>query len=641
MRFLFAFKVVLLSSIVNILLVFVPIGIAVHFANMPAGVVFGMNAIAIVPLAGLLSYATQTVACRLGDTVGALMNVTFGNAVELIIFIIALVKNHIRIVQASLVGSILVNLLLILGMSFLLGGLRFREQIYNSTVTQMSASLLALSVTSLILPTAFHASFSNEITADYKVLQVSRGTSVIILVVYCLYLVFQLKSHAYIYTSTPQDIVEREAVPGPAAQYFNPSASDSSSTLSDSDGSSPPARRSRRHRRVVRRGKTIARSVTLNRDTNADSETLVVSPVSSRSAGTGSIDSLDITASGNPIIADEDGESSYPQSHKHQDNRDRRKPRYCRQHNLRDTSSREAPKSSPERVEDKTGRFDFAVAPALEAQQKPRPQRPLSILALRRPSIFTARGLAPDPASPAPGFPHLDIRRTRSEPINRHSNCRHSRDPTMPPMIPPSPYTNNTHQPRTSSVSSPQPGSTPDSAQAVKTPAKQHPPTSRTTAVLLLLLSTALVAVCAEFMISAIDQLVATDPGLSEAFIGLILLPLVGNAAEHVTAVSVALQNKMDLAIGVAVGSSIQIALFVTPLVVILGWVLGKDMSLFFTLFETVCVFVSAFIVNFLVLDGRSNYLEGALLCAGYVIIAVAAFFYPDIKAANALGGGS
>lgn len=141
-------------------------------------------------------------------------------------------------------------------------------------------------------------------------------------------------------------------------------------------------------------------------------------------------------------------------------------------------------------------------------------------------------------------------------------------------------------------------------------------------------------------MVSAITPLLASDTGLSEAFIGLILLPIVGNAAEHLTAVTVALKNKMDLAIGVAVGSSIQIALFVTPLVVILGWAMGKDMSLFFTLFETVCVVVSAFIVSFLVLDGRSNYLEGALLVAGYVMIAVAAFFYPDVAAANLLGGG-
>lgn len=83
---------VLASSWINVLLVFVPVGIAVHFAGMSDGIIFAMNAIAIVPLAGLLAHATESVAKRLGDTVGALMNVTFGNAVELIIFIIALVK---------------------------------------------------------------------------------------------------------------------------------------------------------------------------------------------------------------------------------------------------------------------------------------------------------------------------------------------------------------------------------------------------------------------------------------------------------------------------------------------------------------------------------------------------------------------
>ena len=80
------------------------------------------------------------------------MNVSFGNAVELIIFIIALVKNEIRVVQAALVGSILANLLLILGMAFLVGGLQYREQVYDSLVTQMSASLLALAVLSLLIP---------------------------------------------------------------------------------------------------------------------------------------------------------------------------------------------------------------------------------------------------------------------------------------------------------------------------------------------------------------------------------------------------------------------------------------------------------------------------------------------------------
>lgn len=155
--------------------------------------------------------------------------------------------------------------------------------------------------------------------------------------------------------------------------------------------------------------------------------------------------------------------------------------------------------------------------------------------------------------------------------------------------------------------------------------------------VILLLVTTGLVAACAEFLIATIED-VTSSTSIGEIFIGLIILPIVGNAAEHVTAITVAMKNKMDLAIGVAVGSSIQIAIFVTPLVVILGWILDKDMTLYFTLFETVCLFVSAFMVNFLVLDGRSNYLEGALLCAVYCIIAVVAFFYPDGEDASSWG---
>jgi Ca2+:H+ antiporter len=151
-RFAVHMKDAICHSWINVLLVFIPIGIAAEAVGLSAGIVFGMNAVAIIPLAGLLAFATEAVAARLGDTLGALLNVSFGNAVELIIFIIALVKNEIQIVQASLLGSILANLLLILGMAFLFGGLRYREQIYNSTVTQMSACLLSLSVMSLLLP---------------------------------------------------------------------------------------------------------------------------------------------------------------------------------------------------------------------------------------------------------------------------------------------------------------------------------------------------------------------------------------------------------------------------------------------------------------------------------------------------------
>jgi Ca2+:H+ antiporter len=157
-RFVQHLKNAIFHSWINVLLIFVPVGIVVKAIGLNATAVFAINAIAIIPLAGLLSHATESVASRLGDTLGALLNVSFGNAVELIIFIIALVKNEIRIVQASLLGSILANLLLILGMAFLFGGLRYREQVYNSTVTQMSACLLSLSVTSLLLPVSVYSS---------------------------------------------------------------------------------------------------------------------------------------------------------------------------------------------------------------------------------------------------------------------------------------------------------------------------------------------------------------------------------------------------------------------------------------------------------------------------------------------------
>lgn len=164
-RFVGHLKDAVCHSWINVLLVAVPAGIAAEAAGLEPAVVFAINAVAIVPLAGMLAHATESVASRLGDTLGALLNVSFGNAVELIIFIIALVKNEIRIVQASLLGSILANLLLILGMAFLFGGLRFREQVYNSTVTQMSACLLSLSVISLLLPVS-SSNVSSETTAN-------------------------------------------------------------------------------------------------------------------------------------------------------------------------------------------------------------------------------------------------------------------------------------------------------------------------------------------------------------------------------------------------------------------------------------------------------------------------------------------
>jgi len=104
----------------------------------------------------------------------------------------------------------------------------------------------------------------------------------------------------------------------------------------------------------------------------------------------------------------------------------------------------------------------------------------------------------------------------------------------------------------------------------------------------------------------------------------MILLPIVGNAAEHLTAVTVSIKNKMDLAIGVAVGSSQQIDMMVTPLMVILGWIMGQEMTLYFQIFETAVLFMSVILVFALLNDGESNWLEGSMLMGVYLILGIA-----------------
>jgi len=141
--------------------------------------------------------------------------------------------------------------------------------------------------------------------------------------------------------------------------------------------------------------------------------------------------------------------------------------------------------------------------------------------------------------------------------------------------------------------------------------------------------STAIIGLCAEFMVDGISAITAGGH-VSEEFVGLILLPIVGNAAEHATAVTVACKDKMDLAIGVAVGSSMQIALLVIPLMIVLGWILGNDtMTLSFDGFQVAVLFVAVLLVNMATVDGKSHWFEGMILMCLYVIIAVCAWYYP------------
>lgn len=155
MPFAAVVRIIAMTSKLNVLLIFVPVGITLNFIpGMPAVLVFACNTIALVPLSSLLSYATECIASELGDTIGALINISLGNLIELITLFVALKDGKVHIVQGALVGSILVNLLLVLGCAIIVGDFLAAdlEQQFDVSHAQALACLLALSVMSILIP---------------------------------------------------------------------------------------------------------------------------------------------------------------------------------------------------------------------------------------------------------------------------------------------------------------------------------------------------------------------------------------------------------------------------------------------------------------------------------------------------------
>jgi len=140
----------------NLLLVFVPLGFMAQYRKWGSAMIFSFNFIAIVPLAGILGAATESLAIHTGQLLGGLLNATFGNAVEMIVTVQALNANLVSVVQGSLLGSILSNLLLVLGMAFFCGGVVYKEQKFSAAGADTSVQCLILSSIALSLPTIFH-----------------------------------------------------------------------------------------------------------------------------------------------------------------------------------------------------------------------------------------------------------------------------------------------------------------------------------------------------------------------------------------------------------------------------------------------------------------------------------------------------
>ncbi len=182
------------------LLIFVPFTVWADYSCADSHrLIFFSSCLAIIPLAGLLGRATEHISARAGEGLGGFLNATFGNAAELIIAIVALKAGQVDVVKASLTGSMIGNVLLVLGASFLAGGLRHRIQAFNVKGAQAQAASLAVASVALIVPAAFHAVGDSTVRPE-SMERLSFSIAVLLLAVYGLSLYFSLRTHRELFS---------------------------------------------------------------------------------------------------------------------------------------------------------------------------------------------------------------------------------------------------------------------------------------------------------------------------------------------------------------------------------------------------------------------------------------------------------
>jgi Ca2+:H+ antiporter len=191
---------VTLKPSINWLLALVPVTLWLEHSHAAPPLVFFSAALAIVPAASMIVHSTEQISTRTGEAIGGLLNATFGNAPELIIAIVALKAGLLDLVRASIIGAILGNLLLALGVALLLGGLRHKNQVYNADAARIYSSMMLLAVISLIVPGAFENYFS-AVEFSMHVESLNLAMALLLLATYGLYLVFMLRTHPELFRS--------------------------------------------------------------------------------------------------------------------------------------------------------------------------------------------------------------------------------------------------------------------------------------------------------------------------------------------------------------------------------------------------------------------------------------------------------
>ncbi len=198
------------ENLLSLLLVFAPIALVLELTHASPIAIFVTSAIAIIPLAGWMGRATEHLAEKLGQGVGGLLNATFGNAAELIIALMALRKGLFEVVKASITGSIIGNVLLVLGVSVLVGGVKYPKQLFNKTAAMLGSTMLALSAVALLMPAVFHFLVVNK--PNVREQDLSLEIAVVLIITYVLSLVFTLKTHSHLYTGGVDEPEEEQAI---------------------------------------------------------------------------------------------------------------------------------------------------------------------------------------------------------------------------------------------------------------------------------------------------------------------------------------------------------------------------------------------------------------------------------------------
>ncbi|KAK0207808.1 Sodium/calcium exchanger protein-domain-containing protein, partial [Armillaria fumosa] len=200
----------------NILLICIPVSWALHFAAQSATLIFVFSALGIVPLAALLGYGTEQAAARTSASIGGLLNARLGNIVEMVIGGVGLQKCDLELVQSSLLGGLLSNLLLVLGMAFLVGP---AEQEFHPMVAQVNSSLMMAAVAAMVVPAILNGYLEERLPQGEELgvlLELSKVSSIVLILVYCVYLYFQFFSHKHFYVDGEphkKDSRDSEALP--------------------------------------------------------------------------------------------------------------------------------------------------------------------------------------------------------------------------------------------------------------------------------------------------------------------------------------------------------------------------------------------------------------------------------------------